>query len=179
MSAQATYIRCHGCDFKGVISYRGITLCYYLPSGETVTGYRDRGWCYECMTNRDIERSFNVNSIEEKLQELQEPKPRSLLSIIFGIGNAHSEKDQETIKGLQSALHIAKTRKSPPRCLTCGGDRTVPLLFGSNGISLSFIHDCGKRLFLLPPEEDAPRISRRALQLDFDPEGNLLRSSDA
>ena len=179
MSAQATHIRCRGCDFRGVISYRGITLRYHLPSGDTVTGYRDRGWCHNCETNRDIERQMDVGEIEDKLQELEQRKPRGLFANIFGRGSQQRESDLEKAKNLQAALYLAKNRKSPPRCLNCGSDRTVPLEFGSNDLSLSFIHYCGERLYTLPTDENAPRISRRPLELDLDPEGNQLGSSDA
>lgn len=179
MSAQATHIRCRGCDFKGVISYRGITVRYHLPTGDIVSGYRDRGWCYNCESNRDIEQAFDASAIEEKLQELRQPKPRGLFASLFTSGSQEKERDQETIKNLQIALHLATSRKSPPRCLTCGSDGTVPLVFGSNGLSTSFIHQCGERLYVLPTDENAPRLSRRPLELDLDPEGNLLDSSDA
>jgi hypothetical protein len=179
VSTQATDIRCRGCDFKGVISYREITLRYHFPSGNTVTSYRDRGWCHSCETNRDIERPLDLGEIEDKIQEFQQQKPRGLFASIFGLGSQKRESDLEVAKNLQAVLHLAKNRKSPPRCLNCGSDRTLPLEFGSNGLSLSFIHYCGERLFTLPPDENAPRISRRPLELDLDSEGNLLGSSDA
>jgi hypothetical protein len=179
VSARSTHIRCRGCDFEGVITYRGITLRYHLPTGDIITGHRDRGWCYNCENNRDIEQRFDAGDIDEKLQELRQTKPRGLFASLFGIGSQENERDQETIKNLQMALHLAKTRKSPPRCLTCGSDSTVPLEFGSNGLSTSFIHHCGERLYVLPADQNAPRISFRPLELDLDPEGNLLDSSDA
>ncbi len=178
MSAQATHIRCRGCDFNGVISYRGMTLRYHLPSGDTVTGYRDRGWCHDCETIRDIERPLDVGEIEDQLRELQQRRPRGLFANIFGSGSQQRESDLEATKNLQAALYFAKNRKSSPRCLDCGSDRTLPLKFGSNGLSLSFIHYCGERLYTLPTDENAPRISRRPLEVDLDPEGNLLGSSD-
>ena len=179
MSTHATDIRCRGCDFKGVISYRGITLRYHFPSGNTVTGYCNRGWCHSCETIREIERPLDVSEIEEKIQELQQQKPRGLFAYIFGNGSQQRESDLEATKNLQAVLYLAKNRKSPPRCINCGIDRTSPLEFGSNGLSLSFIHYCGERLYTLPNDENAPRISRRPLELDLDPEGNLLGSVDA
>lgn len=140
MSTKATYILCRGCDFNGVISYRGITLRYHFPSGNIVTGYCNHGWCHSCETNRYIERPLDIGEIEDKIQELQQQKPRGL---------------------------------------NCGNDRTLPLKFGSNGLSLSFIHYCGERLNTLTPDENEPRLSLRPLELDLDPEGNLLGSSDA
>ena len=178
VSTQATYIRCRGCDFKGVISYRGITLRYHFPSGNIVTGYCNSGWCHSCETNRDIERPLDLGEIEDKIQEVQQQKPRGLFAKIFGLGSQQTERDLEVTKNLQAVLYLAKNRKSPPRCLKCGSDCTLPLEFGSNGISLSFIHYCGERLHTLPIDENEPRISRRPLELDLDPEGNLLGSSD-
>ena len=179
MSTQATYILCRGCDFNGVISYRGITLRYHFPSGNIVTGYCNHGWCHSCETNRYIERPLDIGEIEDKIQELQQQKPRSLFANIFGRGSQQRESDLEVTKNLQAVLHLAKNRKSPPRCLNCGSDRTLPLKFGTNGLSLSFIHYCGQRLYTLPPDENEPRLSLRPLELDLDPEGNLLGSSDA
>jgi hypothetical protein len=122
---------------------------------------------------------LDIGEIEDKIQELQQQKPRSLFANIFGRGSQQRESDLEVTKNLQAVLHLAKNRKSPPRCLNCGSDRTLPLKFGTNGLSLSFIHYCGQRLYTLPPDENEPRLSLRPLELDLDPEGNLLGSSDA
>ena len=146
MSTHATQIRCRGCDFKGVILHREITLRYHLPSGNIVSGYRTCGWCYSCETNRDIERPFDVGEIIDKIQQLQQQKPRGLFTYIFGSGSKQRESNPEATKNLQDELYLARKRKSPPHCLNCGSDKTLPLEFGSNGLSLSFIHYCGERL---------------------------------
>lgn len=176
---RSTHIRCQGCPFEGVLAHRGITLRYHLSNGEIVTGYRDTGWCYRCDCIRDIERPFDPDAITDKIQEASSEKGGGLFSTLFGIGKRERERAHETLQTLEAELQLATHRKSPPRCLTCGSDRTVPLAFGSNGISTSFIHECGKRLYTLPPDENAIRISRRPLELDLDAEGNILSSSDS
>ena len=178
MSVRSTHIRCQGCSFEGVISFRGITLRYHLPDGEIVSRYRVTGWCYDCDRISDIEKPFDESSIQEELLEFTQEEPRGLLAKLFGSGGRKDLRDQESLKNLRLELYLASNRKSPPRCLKCGSDRTVPLVFGSSGIATSFVHKCGGRLYALPPEPNAMRISRRPLELDLDAEGNILSSSD-
>jgi hypothetical protein len=99
-----------------VILHREITLRYHLPSGNIVSGYRTCGWCYSCETNRDIERPFDVGEIIDKIQQLQQQKPRGLFTYIFGSGSKQRESNPEATKNLQDELYLARKRKSPPHC---------------------------------------------------------------
>jgi hypothetical protein len=78
---------------------------------------------------------------------------------------------KEDIARLQKLLRVAQGRRSGPRCLTCGSANTQELTFGTSKESQSFEHECGGRLYLLPEEPGAPRISYRPEVITLDVEG--------
>ena len=74
MSMSSGYVRCHGCDFEGVMQRRPITLEYVLPSGAVVQGYRAFAWCFSCENVTDAEEAIDAASIHTEMDFLNQQK---------------------------------------------------------------------------------------------------------
>lgn len=168
MSMSNGYVRCHGCDFEGVMQRRSITLEYELPSGAVVKGYRVFAWCYSCEDVTDAEAAFDATSIQTKIDSLNQQKV-GFLGRLFGGGKA---EDTE-LKILHEKLQLAHLRQSEPRCLRCGEPTIVCLTFDESGTS-SVVHTCGSRLFEVPKDPDAPRFMYKPEVIRLDPEGRKI-----
>ena len=163
MSVPSGKIRCHGCDYEGVVQHRPVTLQYALPDGTSVQGYREFGWCNICDGIRDIESKLDKIALQSELQALA---PRRGLGGIFknavdralGGGTDDRSEDRERLKGL---LRVSQARSSPQRCLNCGSTSVLRLTFDDEGNCSNFQHHCGGHLYRLPGDPNAPRFSYR------------------
>lgn len=168
MSMPSGYVRCHGCDFEGVMQRRPITLEYVLPSGAVVQGYRVFAWCSSCENVTDAEGAFDATSIQTEINSLNRQKV-GFLGRLFGRGKA---EDAE-LKLLHEKLQLAHLRQSEPRCLRCGEPTIVHLTFDESGTS-SVVHTCGRRLFAVPEDPDAPRFMYKPEVIRLNPEGRKI-----
>jgi hypothetical protein len=174
MSVPSGYIRCHGCDYQGVMQYRPITLRYMLPDGVTVDSHRTFGWCNNCEAIRDVELSLDADAIRKELDVLkqkQQPSVGFLRNAIDRVLGGKQNEAQAELLELTKLLRFAEIRSSPPRCLTCGEASVVYIAFDDQGTSSNFVHTCGGRLYQVPAEPDAPRFSYRPEVLLLDVEG--------
>jgi hypothetical protein len=162
------YVRCHGCDFEGVMQRRPITLEYVLPSGAVVQGYRVFAWCSSCENVTDAEGAFDATSIQTEIDSLNQQKV-GFLGRLFGGGKA---EDAE-LKLLHEKLQLARLRQSEPRCLRCGEPTIVQLTFDESGTS-SVVHTCGRRLFAVPEDSDAPRFMYKPEVIRLNPDGRKI-----
>ena len=168
MSMSSGYVRCHGCDFEGVMQRRPITIEYVLPSGAIVQGYRIFAWCSSCENVTEAEEEFDTTSIQTEIDSLNQQKV-GFFGRLFGGGKA---EDAE-LKQLHEKLHLANLRQSEPRCLRCGNSTLVDLAFDESGTS-SVIHTCGRRLFAVPEDPDAPRFMYKPEVIRLNPEGQKI-----
>ena len=171
MSVPNGYVRCHGCDFMGVMQRRPITLEYILPGGTVVEGYRVFAWCTSCEDITEAEAAFDAVSIQAEIDSLRRQRV-GFISRLFGGGKA-GDVQRQRLQRLQERLHLAQVRQSGPRCLICGKETVVPLGFDASGTS-SFVHSCGRHLFQVPQDPEAPRFSFRPTVIRLDPEGLKL-----
>lgn len=174
MSVPSGQIRCHGCDFQGVLQHRSVTLRYSLPDGTTIDGHREFGWCKRCNGIRDIEQRLDVRSLQSAALSAGARRPRGIFGAIdraLGGGSRGDDSEQRRIDGL---LKLAKIRSAGPRCLTCGSEGVVSLDFDSSGNCVSARHSCGGTLYRLPTDPNAPRFSYRPEVIPLDVEGNRL-----
>lgn len=175
MSMSAGYVRCHGCDFEGIVQPRPVTLEYHLPSGQTVEGYRRFAWCWTCENIVGAEEPLDPAAIQAEIDGVK-PKSTSIGGLfVRAVDRALGGGKQERIEleRLNAKLGLAKLRKSPPRCLTCG-EPTVELLeFDRNGTS-TLVHTCGRRLFSVPDDPDAPRFHYGNEVISLDHEGRRI-----
>lgn len=174
MSVPVGQIRCHGCDFEGVLQHRSVTLRYMLADGSSVDGYREFGWCKRCNGIRDIEQQFAVPQLQSELHSRNSRRPRGLFGAIYRALGGNSNDDDAEVQHLNGLLRVAKIRKSNPRCLTCGSDGTVPLQFDDSGNCVSLRHSCGGTLYRLPSDPNAPYFSYAPEIIPLDVEGNRL-----
>lgn len=168
MSIPNGIVRCHGCSFEGVMQLRPIKLEYMLPSGETVHRYRRFAWCSKCCCITNAETPIDAGLIRSKIADIEQ-RNSSIFKRILG----PTEQDAAELKALHAQLRLAQARRSPPRCLQCGEPTVVPLEFDSNGTS-NITHSCGRRLFLVPEDPDAPRFMYRPEVIRLDIEGRRL-----
>lgn len=168
MSMSNGYVRCHGCAFEGVMQRRPITLEYTLPSGETVAGYRRFAWCAKCNNITEAEDVIESGSIQAAIKAIEQ-RNRGITKRLFGF----SREDSAELKSLQAKLRLAEARHSPPRCLRCGEAEVTPLKFDSNGTS-NITHSCGRQLFLVSEDPDAPRFMFRPEVIQLDADGRRI-----
>lgn len=176
MSVPSGKIRCHGCDYEGVVQHRPVTLQYHLPDGTSVQGYREFGWCNICDGIRDIEAKLDPNALQSELQALAPQRGisgifKSAVDRALGGGAETRIEDRERLKGL---LRVAQTRSSPQRCLNCGSTSVRRLVFDNDGNCPNFQHHCGGHLYRLPGDPNAPRFSYRPEVIPLDANGNRL-----
>lgn len=173
MSVPSGQIRCRGCDFVGVLQYRPVSLRYALSDGSFAEGHRDFGWCNDCGGIRDIEQPLDVRSIQTHVESLKAQRPRGLVAVIdraLGGGSA----DKAELQRLGRLLQLARMRRSPARCLSCGGVQVKPITFDGDGNCVGFAHQCGGHLYTLPPDPHAPRFHYRPEVVVLDVEGHRL-----
>ena len=116
MSVPSSYVRCHGCSYEGVIQWRPITLEYRLASGETVKGYRQFAWCTKCRNITDAEKAIEPANVQREIDSIHQ-RNRGFFKYLFGI----SKEDAAQLESLHAKLRLSQMRRSPPRCLRCGG----------------------------------------------------------
>lgn len=174
MSAPAGQVRCHGCDFEGVLQRRPITLRYMLAGSSSVDGHREFGWCRRCSGIRDVEQKLVVQQLQSELHAINSRRPRGLFGAIDRVLGGNANDDDSEVRRLNGLLRVASTRRSSPRCLVCGSDDTVPILFDDSGNCVSLRHSCGGTLYRLPPDPNAPRFSYKPEVIPLDVEGNRL-----
>jgi hypothetical protein len=83
------------------------------------------------------------------------------------LGGPGDIEDSELAE-LKLELQIAQNRRSPPRCLTCGGTQTIDVDYGADDVSTNFVHDCGGRLRRIAPNPDATRFHFRTQVMELD-----------
>jgi len=128
MSLPGNEIYCDKCDYKSAIFFRPIKIIYKTKTGEELSGYTERGWCYDCdnkvrieyiernglntkIENANIERNKLVEQLELLLsltrffkKEKDETKIKKINSDIFSL--------KQNIKDYKKKLTIAQVRKS-------------------------------------------------------------------
>lgn len=82
MSVPNSYVRCHGCEFEGVMQHRSITLKYQVTANEYIDSHRVFGWCSNCNRIREIEAPLSVNALQREILEIS-PPPKTIRSILF------------------------------------------------------------------------------------------------
>lgn len=175
MSVPARYVRCHGCDFQGVIQPRPLTLEYHLPSGETVDGHRRFAWCWTCENITQSEDLLDPAAIEGEIDALK-PKSSSIGGLFVRVVDralGGGKQERLELERLTAKLKLAKLRTAPARCLACGEPTVESLDFDRNGKS-NLVHSCGARLFAVPEESDAPRFHFGHEVVALDHEGRRI-----
>lgn len=162
MYLPSSNVRCHGCNYQGIMQPRSVKLRYTLPSGDTVDSHRVFGWCETCDGIRDIEGKLDADGIRRDISE-RRMKTTALGGIFKRAVNrvlgGRTDDMQAELHHLECLLRLAQLRCSPPRCLTCGGTLVTQLKFDDEGISSNYLHTCGGRLYRVPLDPDAPRFS--------------------
>lgn len=177
MSIPSGQVRCHGCDYQGLMQHRAVTLRYTLPDGMFVDSCRAFGWCKACDGIREIEVKLDVKAIKQQLDALN--SKRNLSSGFFVrlvdrlLGGGPVDDKPELLK-LANLLRLAELRSSPPHCLVCGGGPVSQIDFDDEGTSSNFVHSCGSRLYLVPSDPDAPRFFYSPEVWSLDVEGHRL-----
>lgn len=174
MSVPTGQLRCHGCNFEGVLQRRPVTLRYVLADGSTVDCHREFGWCKRCNGVRDVEPVLNVQQLQSELQALNSRRPRGLFGAIDRALGGSSNEDAAELQQLNGLLRIANARRSSQRCLACGNESVLPLVFDDSGNCVSLRHSCGGTLYQPPPNPNAPRFSYKPEVIPLDNEGNRL-----
>lgn len=181
MSMAVDHISCTGCDYKGVKQYRPLSLIYCFPDGTKVNAGRIIGWCGQCKKIKDIEPTFSAHEIRANIAVLERKarSPALFIGRALGemLGGRGGKDDKEELASLRDHLRIAEARRSMPRCLTCGSDKTQYVSFNVGGLSENFIHDCGGRLRVEPQDLAAPSFSYRPESICLDVEGRRLDSA--
>lgn len=168
MSMPTGHVLCRGCDFKGFMQWRPITLEYVLPSGVVVQGSRVFAWCSSCDNIRDAEMPFDAASIQAEIDLLIQQKV-GFFGRLFGAGKA----EEVELNQLKGKLQLAQLRKSQPRCLKCGESTVTPLSFDESDTS-NIIHTCGHRLYLAPENPEAARFMFRPEVIRLNYEGRKI-----
>ncbi len=170
MSMPPGKIRCHGCSFEAHLAVRPLTLRYHLPDGSSVDGYRQFGWCRQCETITDVEERLDTKDLEDRVAAAT-PKP-TLLGRLFGApGGGANQAHTAELSRLNGQLRLARIRTSPPRCLRCGLTRVVHIYCDDGGNVIGTVHSCGKGLYHVPVDPDAPRFHYRPEVIHLDAEG--------
>lgn len=166
-------VSCTGCDFRGYLQYRPITLIYRFNDGAEVQSHGSMGWCDDCNNIRDIESTVDQKSLLIRLAALQ----AEVGSWSFLIGNAFgklmggTDQAKQEIVEIQGQLRLAQNQGNRTRCLTCGGEHTHPIAFNRQGVWQDFKHGCGEHLKLDPFDPEAPRFSYRSETIYLDQDG--------
>ena len=133
MSMPSSQVRCHGCEYQGVMQHRPVTLRCTLPDGATVDSHRTFRWCNGCAGIRDVEQEVDVHAIRRELEK-RSPRSQTLggffkSAIDSALGDGPDEIQAER-QQLAKLLRLAELRLSPPRCLACSGTAVASLGFG-------------------------------------------------
>lgn len=167
MSIPNQFLRCTSCTFEAVVRRRPVTIVYELADGSSVKSGRLYGWCAECQGVRDIESRLEVEILRQQL-EVDTKRRAGLKSRVARFGNRlFGGKDSEGVEFEQMILRLrlAESRKSPPRCLTCGSTSVHQLG------TVVLPHSCGGELKLHEADDDSPRFSYRPEVIRLNAEG--------
>ena len=116
MSFPMLQYSCEGCGFYESRIVQEQTYVYVAEGDrQEVRAYRATGWCYTCEGVREIEQVLSPEDLP-----LLEPG-----HAVVGGGEVSDRDVQE----FWARLRLAKSRKSYPRCLTCGSQDNVVFRF--------------------------------------------------
>lgn len=193
MSMPVTTFYCTNCDFRQGDAETWGSRVYVTSDNRTVQIPRRLGWCKDCggLASVEIfsesEIRDEIRTIEMELQTLpSEPTRQPLDYLPFSgwknkVQQWHYKQDQLVGKldEATTLLAIIKHRKSPPRCLECGGVRVVAPLVPDKSFwdkqkpaATGFIHpDCGGELWA---DQDGMRISLRPSTRYYTGDGEFI-----
>lgn len=116
LSLPTGHIKCHGCDYQGVMQRRSVTLRYRLPGGETVDNHRTFGWCEICAEIHDVEAPLNASTIRLEISEQSPPRRKSLGGLFKNAVDralgGNPNEDQGELQRLNALLRLAELRRS-------------------------------------------------------------------
>ena len=150
-------IECTRCDFStSSARIRGEHI-YILPIGEHINARLTTGWCHKCRNVEPIEFLPRVNDVANELNIFKIRRAqlckRGILSRIIDSKKTELANLDEMIQNTTRMLQFLQARKSPPRCMTCGGTSyeliVIPSPQPGATIDSGLIHPgCGGRLLV-------------------------------
>lgn len=137
MSIPCSALACNTCNYRAVRCPVG-NWCYQLPSGKTTDAWISSGWCSACDTLTIIEKFPSIDGITSKLEStIAESEQysstffarlRTLLSSSRRYWRARATEEAGRLQTeLDHAREFLDVRRSPSKCLSCGGELFQPL----------------------------------------------------
>lgn len=171
-------IRCTNCNFTRDVRFHSKGLVYTLSENVFVDTKEGsyKGWCEVCQDICDVERPFDLKGVPARIVELKQRiradrwRPRRMLGRFFG----RVSTDESELRDQESLLLLARSRKSTPRCLDCGSEGAIELVFHPNNGQSSFRHSCGGHLQRLEAPKTNLRMNYRFESYRLDSEGRRL-----
>lgn len=190
MSVPFTDARCTKCSkhWGSYLLWGGFH--YRIGPSRTIRIDRDLGWCHPCAEFRAVEvlpaRSRLEAQLEQhrkKLKEAEDKARSRVLSKLFRSVVVRDERlialNRAQVEEIMAALAWRDSRRSPPRCLECGGtdiDHIGTIGFAPDPHRIALKHPgCGGGLLVSTPEF---RINMRTEDRLYDAEGRLLEAKD-
>ena len=198
MSMPPYPVRCDKCAFQSSSMVLWGSFQYRFPDGREVSLDRGFGWCHSCadlVPTEQLPEKESVHSvisrcqaaISEEVSKIEAHNRRFLERIktflrIRSIRNHRLENLHNKLEENSLLLDLLESRRSPPRCLECGG---TDLSQGTESTHayprpIGIRHpECGGDLLIHAPpqmlDDDyiSVRVSMRTCKY-FDIEGNFL-----
>ena len=127
------------CDSCGLTESIRTTLVYryVLPDNKRLPSDAIPTWCFNCDGIRDSEQLPTVERLSEWLAELEtngldERELKDKASFLRMKVDPQQEYENE-IARRRAALNWRSERRSPPRCLVCGGINHSPIQWSDRG----------------------------------------------
>jgi hypothetical protein len=175
------HVRCHGCDYRGVLARRAISIEYHLEDDSILQTARSIGWCDLCNAVCDIEPEFDVEALQSQLDRLVSERRRIGAHVQIAMDRflGRTSDLEGRFSEVRRHLALARERRSPPRCLACESSSVAEIRFDEQGTSSDFVHTCGSHLYLVPEDPDAPRFFYRPEVVALDSDGRRLNPRGA
>jgi hypothetical protein len=160
------------CDSCGQIETIRTTLIYryVLPDNQRLPGGAIPTWCFDCDGIRDSEHLPTVERLSELLAELEanglDERELSDKASFLQIEIDPQREYDNQLAWRRAALNWRLGRRSPPRCLVCGGTNHAPVQWSDRGCE----HPGCNGMFTTQREYH----SVQAIYWEVDAEGNRL-----
>ena len=196
MSGAYDIVACDRCGASTDMTVLVGRWLYALDGGDAVNVRRCLGWCGQCKALRGVEHLDPALGVAEaehcrlQIASLTQPAPVARPSLFWRMlgakeQQASPEKTAEYVRFWESKLRevgrwmaMVRGRRSPPKCLECGGSRIVPFpavvsaAAVTTATALPYDHPgCGGRFVRRPPEVRVEVAAGRRL---YDLDGNQV-----
>ena len=106
-------------------------LYYELADGETLDFHTEIAWCIKCDTLSDVEHLKTIPEVEQEIADMHDPSSNLYQMFFDSPAGQNGEFLKSQIADANRRKPFLQNRKSPAKCVHCGGASISPTPCGT------------------------------------------------